>query len=836
EIVLAADQTLTLLTAEGEAIWSVPLTTVTLPQSLSAFSSVAASKEWVAQYNVQVRQIEPFDYDGDGRYEILLLFSNSTLQLFDQNGKIIWTDNRNSSPTLDIQAFIQVADFNQDGQEEVALGFFNPRLRFSQLRLINGNKEDIWQQPQPISNRISAITIVPFAQTGELYLAVGSEGGQIHLLNYDRQRVWWPRTLNKPITALVTATLDGQQLLMAGTEAGVVVAYRPNGSRLWTRRLVAEANRPVISLSTAEPAVGENAPLLAVTLGPEKNSSRVNDVLLLGSSNRTLATYDSVDANGLSRLLDINEDGRYELLVTRFARVELLGLGVGTSEIALEWSYSLDSEPGAILVVDFDRDGEDELVIGAKDGRLHYLNQQNNVDWLVSPGGTITHLALLKRGQQQRIVVIRSSIIIGPDNQEQQQSWIDVRDTSGEQLWEEPIDAQITSLLIQDINERGDPEIIVGTQTGDIIAFTSEQTELWRESIAPENEVGNAVTQLLLIKNTQTEQPLLIASAANKLYAVPIRTLFRPPLIAVYEAPIASVFRLDQPGKELATRLLVLTDGIATGLTWRGIQMPAWPIALEGNPTISIPANDLIEEAFEESTAESFLIATDQAELIRLHIEDSKPNRLWRLIGPNGITSLSWGNLTGDALPEIVVGNSEGQVSLYDYQTELIDKISLSSGVFKMVIMHRADQQNGDLVVLTENGVVQQFRAKENRPPLLTNPQANGQYSFGVTVTDVEGDEVTLRLEIFNPANGRWESQGTEIVANGNDRRFWSVPNPPITDKTVLYRFYYDDGAYDGLLPPQIQPIELVDNSLLNPTTTTLTVAGLLFAIGLFLL
>ncbi|VAW34946.1 hypothetical protein MNBD_CHLOROFLEXI01-1563, partial [hydrothermal vent metagenome] len=177
-----------------------------------------------------------------------------------------------------------------------------------------------------------------------------------------------------------------------------------------------------------------------------------------------------------------------------------------------------------------------------------------------------------------------------------------------------------------------------------------------------------------------------------------------------------------------------------------------------------------------------------------------------------------------------------GQVSLYDYQTELIDKISLSSGVFKMVIMHRADQQNGDLVVLTENGVVQLFRAKENRPPLLTNPQANGQYSFGVTVTDVEGDEVTLRLEIFNPENGRWESQGTEIVANGNDRRFWSVPNPPITDKAVLYRFHYDDGAYDGLLPPQIQPIELVDNSLLNPTTTTLTVAGLLFAIGFFLL
>ena len=841
EIALVANRQLTVLSVGGTEQWSIELNILNAPQSLLAFSSAAEGQEWLTQYNVQVRQIEPFDHDGNGRDEILLLFSNGQLQLFDEHGKLIWLDDKNSSPLLSTQVFMQVTDLNADGLQEVALGFFNPSLRFSQLRLIDGNQQDIWEQAQPISDVISALAVVPFGENGAPTLAVGSKGGQINLLNYERQRVWWPRTLNRPITALAAGAFGDEPLLLAGTEVGVVVAYRANGSRMWTRRLAPDANRPIVDLSTAGPTNDDNDPLLAVILGPEKGSSGANDVLLLGPTNRSLVTYDLVDANGLTRLLDINKDGRYELMLARFATVELLGLGVGTSEIAPDSSYSLDSEPGALLVVDFDLDGEDELVVGAQDGRLHYLNQHNNVDWLVSPGGHITHLALLQRNQQQQIVVIRNSPIFGPDNQIVQQSWIDLRDINGEQLWEEPIDDKITSLLVQDINQRGEPEIIIGTESGDIFAYTPDQTRLWQETIAEEDQDGAAITRLVVIKNLDRDQPQLIAAAANRLYAIQVRTLFLPPVIAYYDTPITNLFRLEQPGRELATRLLVFTEGQATGLTWRGIQMPSWPTSLTGTPVISIPANDIIEEAFEESVAESFLVATDQAELSRLRIEDSQPTYLWRLIGLNNVTSLYWGNVTGDILPEIVVGNSEGsegRIFLYAPQPEpvLIDEIPLSSGVFAMVVMRRAGQQNGDLIVLTENGVIQQFRTTENRPPLLTNPQVEGQYNFSVSVTDVEGDEVSVRLDIFNPANGRWENQGTEIIANGNDRRFWSIPNPPATDTAVRYRFHYDDGAYEGVLAPQTTPVAVANVGFLRPTTGTLTITGLLVVVGLFLL
>ena len=840
EIALVTNRNLTVLSIGGTEQWSVELNTIDAPEALLAFSNVEAGQEWLAQYNVQVRQIEPFDHDGNGRSEILILFSNGLLQLFDENGDRIWSDDKNSSPLLNSQVFMQVTDLNNDGLEEVALGAFNPSLRFSQLRLIDGNQQDLWDQPQPISDVISALTIVPFGENDTHYLAIGSEGGQINLINYDRQRVWWPRSLNKPITALTAGTFADEPLLLAGTDVGVVVAYRAGGNRLWTRRLAPDANRPILDLSTAKPSNDENDPLLAVILGPEEGATGANDVLLLGPTNRSLATYGLVDANGLTRLLDINKDGRSELLLARFATVELLGLGVGTSEITPEWDYSLDSEPGALLVVDFDLDGEDELVVGAQDGRLHYLNQQNNVDWLVTPGGNITHLALLQREEAQQIVVIRGSTAVGADNQPSSQSWIDVRDTNGEQIWEALIDDKITTLFVQDINERGEPEIVIGTQTGGVFAYTADGTELWQETIVADGEIGPPITNLQLIKNLDRNQPQLVAAAANRLYFIQISSLFAPPVVAFYDAPINHLFRLEQPGRELATRMLVLTEGDASGLTWRGIQMPSWPKSLTGTPLISIPANDIIEEAFEESAAESFLIVTDEAELSRLSIEDSNPTSLWRLFGLNNVTSLYWGNITGDILPEIVVGNSEGsegRINLYsssDPQPDLIDDIQLSSGVFGMVVMQRAEQQNGDLVVLTENGVLQQFRATENRPPLLTNPQVEGQYNFGVSVTDVEGDEVAVRLEIFNPANGRWENQGTEIIPNGNDRRFWSIPNPPATDNTVLYRFHYDDSAYESTLIPQTTPIVEPNVGFLRPNSNTLTVTGLLLAVGLF--
>ncbi|WP_420631345.1 AAA family ATPase [Candidatus Leptofilum sp.] len=839
EIAFVSERNLTVLNSEGRELWSSVLNTLAPPQALLAFGSQEAGQAWQAQYQIQVRQIESFDYNGNGRDELLLLFDDGQLQLYSETGSRIWVDDSNSYPLRDNPAVMTVLDLNQDGQQEIALGYFNPTLRFSQLRLINGQGQDIWADKHPIPNRVSTLAVVPFGENGEPLLAIGSEGGQIHLINSERQRAWWPRTLNKAITVLTVGEHAGEPLLLAGTEVGVVVAYRANGSRLWTRRLATEANRAVVSLTAARLGSGENAPLLAAALAPPAEVDGGNDVLLLGPTGRTLATYEAVDDSGFTRLLDINQDGRYELFLARFATVELLGLGAGTSEIAPEWSYSLDSEPGDILVVDFNQDGEDELVIGARDGRLHYLNQQNELDWLVSPGGIITHLALLEANQSQQIVVIRNNSVQEPDNEQIFEGWVDVRDINGEQIWEAPLSANITSLLLQNVNEQNDPEIIVGTHDGQIVAFSTAGAELWRERTVGEGQPGKPISHLLLTNHLITQEPMLIAAADNQLYAVEIRSPFPAPIIATYASPISDLYQLNQPGEELAIRLLVFVNGEVSGLTWRGIRMPAWPVPLEGNPIISIPANDAVEETFEEGPSESFLIATDQAVLSRLRVQDSEPTQVWRLIGLNNITSLYWGDLTGDAQPEFVVGNSEGSegyIYLYSNQTELIDEIPLSSGVFDLLVIRNDGQIAADLLVITENGVVQLFRAQENHPPLLTAPQVEGQYNFSVSVTDVEGDEVTVRLEILNPATGIWESQGAKIIANGNDRTFWTVSELPENDGSVTYRLTYDDGAYQGELTPLTSRVAVPNNSLLPPTTATLTILGLVTAVSLFVL
>ena len=123
-----------------------------------------------------------------------------------------------------------------------------------------------------------------------------------------------------------------------------------------------------------------------------------------------------------------------------------------------------------------------------------------------------------------------------------------MRGTDGEQLWERPFETNITSLLVENINERGDPEIIVGTQDGRIFAYTTTNTELWDRSLVADGEAGAPVTRLLKIENLETGQPILIAASQNVLYTVQIRASFLPTPIAVYDAPINDVFRLNQPG------------------------------------------------------------------------------------------------------------------------------------------------------------------------------------------------------------------------------------------------------------------------------------------------
>lgn len=822
EIVLISNNQLTLLDNEGNELWQKRLKTAVTPQTIFTTGGLESEDEWEAGYQIQPTDIQPFDYDGDGRDEILLLLNNGQLFLYDGEGNEIWrNDDNNLIPVEGVIPLMSIGDMNQDNVPEIALGYFNPERRYSELAVIGADGLPVWKRNQAFSGRVTAVDIIPFIQNGELQIAVATDRGDLHLYNYLHEKEWWARTLNKSITALTFAHLQEGPALIAGTEVGVVVAYAPTGQRYWTRYLAPNADRAIINLSAASYIPDNTDPTLAVVLAAEANSGRPNDVILLGNEGRTYDSYQAADTSGLTRLLDINRDENSELLLVRFATLELLGIGKGASEIASEWTYPLDAAPSSLLVVDFDNDGDEELLVGARDGRLHYLQNRNAADWIVAPGGDITHLAIVDpmfpQAVSQNIVVIRNNINFSPNGEESYQSWIELRATNGEQLWEVPLEEAITDVIVHDLDNHSNPEIIVSTSSGNVYAYDVDGNFLWNVYIYedqsfPEDTFPPSIRSLHVVQDLQKDHPRVIAVTSDEVYSIRTDFFLGASRIAKYDDHIQGIYNLDQPGHELATALFLLTGSHVTGLTWRGIQMPTWPLPINTEATISIPANDIIEEAFEEQKAESFLVATKDNHLLRINVENNEPLLDWTLDHIEDVTSLYWGDVDGDALPEFFVGSNEessGMVRLYSYQQQLLDELPLASGVFALDVLHREEDEVADLVVVSENGDIQLFRPQENRPPLLTNPTTEvteGQYSVSISVADVEADNVMVRLETWNKETGSWVSQGEALAPTGNERLFWLVKNLPQEGAGVDFRFFFNDGAHQGYILPVTGP------------------------------
>ncbi len=841
EIILGLRNRLILLSASGAEIWQVPLTPVTTPTDLLTSGGQDAAAEWLAQYEAIPVSLDTLDWDEDGRNEIVVLLNSGQIQLFSASGDLIWRYARNSSPNWETQPHMTVADLDQDGQAEIALGLFNPHLRFSQLALIGANGRLRWEQEQPISGRITALDIITRAD-GQPAIAVGTNLGHIALYDADRQRLWL-RTINKPITSLTPIPFTNTAGLAVGTEAGSVIAYDEQGRRQWTRHLAPNADRSIMALSAASFMPPDNQPALAAVLGaPPENAGEPADVVLLAGNGRTLDTLADVEALGPTRLLDMNGDGANELLLTRFAQIELLGLGIGASEFASDWDYDLLGLPDSLLVIDFEQDGEDELLVGTENGRIHRLNNDGSFSWVVNPGVAITHLAALPNPVTNTpdFVVARNHAITQPDASVIYESGVALRQANGEQIWAQSLSTQITSLQVAELNGRGRPEIIVGAGNGDIIVYSSAGNELWRASL-PER-----VEQLLTVRIDPAQDPLLIAVTTHRLYLVNPR--FVPWIMASYTEPIQAVYPFKQPNNEAPGLIIFVSDNQTYGITLQGRHLPPWPLIIDGPPTHSLfaqelPLDDLLpQNTRAQAIVSSFLYTTDAGHLRYLVIEEGFPRLSWLLTGLGNITSLYWGDLDSDGVPNMAVGDENGRVDLYTIASntrhpELIDRLNLGSHVFALTVLQRENSQKSDLLSITQNGVVQLFRVQENRPPLLTNPEveaAQGRYNLVVSVNDAERDDVAVRLDVFDPAVQQWIAQEEKQLSGGGGKLFWLLDNPPTDENGVRYRFHYNDGFHQGDVtpppaPPPVLPPRLNNRPLLG--VLALGISGLVFTL-----
>ena len=819
-IVLGAQNRLLLLSDSGTVVWQTGLTAVTPSPALLAGSSSEDIQAWQNQFTANPVALLPVRSNDAGSENILVVLDSGQMQLFDPDGNLQWRFVRNTNPSL--QAFPQaiVADLDEDGRQDIFLGKFNPR-RFSQLVRLDTQGNLVWEQN--ISARLTTLTAIQF--NGRHYIAAGTSRGEILVYNADGQRLWL-RTLNKPITSLVAANLSGEPVLLAGTDSGTLVAYNADGQRLWTRNLDLAANRAILNISTAPAAPENEQSLLSVILSAPNRRSAPADVLLINQEGRTLEQYTAIDTTGLTRLVDINHDAQSEVLLARFATVELLGLGGGSSKIANEWNYSsLFAAPSAVLVYDFDQDGNDEILIGARDGRLHRLDNDGSLRWIAEPGGSISHLDVVRGGSSSDtplIVVIHNDSQPGLNSQEKVEGVIELRQTNGDEVWQREIPAEVTAVLVAQLQGDTTPEIIVGTVDSHIYIYDTTGELLWTAVI------DDQINQFLVQSNRTLHVPELLVVSQNLIYRV--RNGQNPAVITAYPAVITHAYQTTLPQVETETTLVTLAeDATVSGFDWRGIQLPKWPIHIDGRPSVSLPIQTTETDADQNPTAteNAFLIATDANTLLHLTLDTDTPLITWQIPDLPAITSLHWGDLDGDAQPEIVVGDHNGNLFLFNGDLKLSTRLNVLSGVYALQALNSANGKSADLLVVTENGLVQLFRAKANRPPLLTNPRADESqnlYNFSVSVQDVEKDEVSVRLELLDPQTGGWIETAAQTI-NGNGTLFWPAVTPPVAEGSVAYRFMYDDGYHSGSINP---PPALPPTAVSPPQTSS--------QLGLFLL
>lgn len=790
EIVLAGTDYLTMLDINGEALWRVPLNSQTAPVA-----------------------IESFDYLADGNEDILLLLGSGQLLAFNASGEVIWQFAGQDNPAAIVNPQMLVDDFDGDGRKEIVVGIFTAR-RFSELFYLDDGTLR-WQQS--ISRRISSITKAPFGPNGNS-IAVGTNFGQLDIYSTTGELLWY-RTVNRPITSLVAIELPNEPALAIGTSSGSVIAYSAQGRRLWANNLAKDADRRVLALLPVGGRTAAGQTPLAAILEPLAATSELADVLLLGNNGQTLAKLNDTDLPALTRLVDVNDDNHYELLLARFATLQLIGLGVGDSEYIQEWEYTLDAEPTAMLVQDLDEDGEEEIIVGTRDGRLHSLSVDRTIRWLNAPGEIISHLGRVRYslGEPPRIAVVRRQRppvdVVSED--EATISWLELRESTGERLWETTIPAEVTSFLVDDSIGSSESSILIGTRTGQVTAFNLDGNQRWQYSVS---ESVGAVRQLIAFDHSPDDpNAILVAGEYSIIRLSPADSNVSFANFASFDTPVQAAYAVRQPGgQELSVSLIVFTaDGLVHGLNHQGIEMAHWnwPYPLDGVPTVTKPSDQGAVEAFQENVT-AFLVATSEKQLKQLVITDNQPATMWSLDELGTIQAVGWDDLDKDGRPDTgAFGSREGEVWLYEQlqsrNPRLILQLPLASSTFDLALLKRTSRQSPDLLTITHNGLIRLFREEENRPPLLSHPEIEaeqGQFSIGIQVNDVENDVVAVQLELHDQASDAWQPISEQQLPSGNGQLFWPGVIAPDGTTRINYRFRFSDGFYRGYVTPPSGP------------------------------
>ncbi len=809
-IAVAGETGLTLLDHDGDPLWSNP----------RAIDAPAAA-------------IAGLDYNNDNRQELLLLMQNGTVQLYEQDTRLLWEFPGVDDTTHNATPQLIVADFNRDGQDEAIVGYFDPQ-GFSKLDMISSDGKRIWERI--IEGRINALTPVEFDPEAPLEIGVGTSRGRLHLFSITGEDRW-PRTLNAPITSLASADWPGdERVLAAGTNQGRVVLFNAAGQRVWDKfvcsieetRLVDSAeyetsrcadgpDSRIDAISAAPLDLNRRQPVNLVITYTDSNatSSDVANILLVNNNGNILAEFISNSPPGLSQLVDLNHDNVSELLLTSFGTVELLSPAATTRqnvENLEEWPFRLRARPTAAIAADIEGDGQNELFVGASDGRLLRLRANGVADWVTSLDGEITDLQLVTgapNGDERTDIVVGFNGRSGRDGQ--LQGYLDLFGLDTQRRWAEPFElaGELTTLTVAD-SQLQNSLILAGSTTGEIVALDQAGTLVWQQLL------DQPIAHIAVLRtsdssgNGSAESTVSIIAAHSTGFIAYDRNGTQLINFSRYpsfdELPGTVAGGGEDVCKSAADLLQLLEQGTLNNVICLGRPLATWERLLGRSLELNSMQTD------DNVYVPIGLQQWRQSEFIGGVLDRASAEF-------DNITTVYRGDLTGDGRDDVALGSLDGSIFL-DLSDGSQSTVELTSPVLNLTGISGLSGPPG-LLVTTENGLVSLYRFQLNHPPLVTslgieNDERNNRYNLGMAIIDAEGDEVGVDLELYDPELDAWIWQ--EPAQSSGNTIFWAIDPPQQAD--AQYRINYREGAHLGTIEPGVSLAAVpVESSSALPTT-----------------
>ncbi|MEM9775217.1 MAG: PQQ-binding-like beta-propeller repeat protein [Chloroflexota bacterium] len=834
EVILMDDsQTLTMLGADGQFVWSVPIPGLQVLDMIDINTRPLAQGEpalilatpgrliWVnrngdltLEYDLPASPLAISTVSASTSDTVLVATSTGLLEHINgTTAERLW-QFENLNPVNRVGAEAEFVILPPIGNDLTQI-LFSVRTEEDngELTMLDLSGTPMWSRVTPDHQR--AMVNVPVSIGGEEFVATGSAQGRLALISRSTGAERWFRTPNRPITSMQTAVIGGELGLIIGTDAGTVLAYTIQGRRLWDREMGAGPEQGVIEIEVdqLEPDYSKDS-VIMIELEPQQTGARagVGEIVIPGPDGRPQGRYPGISEQAGGELTDLNNDGFPELLLTAFSTVSLQDAGADTevTGFVTNWTWRLEAAPSALLEVTSAGDQTLAIMVAGEDGLLHNVSPVVGLPvWQQRVDGTIEYLESVfppeNPGALPDILVgwnrtptrDTNNVLIGSSG------GVDLKRLDGTSAWDIPVQIGSSVTVIEvdnNVEEAGESaltrrrqaQIYIGTQSGEIFALSYRGELLW------ERDLGGRILDLEIVTGSSGNDVLAASTSTGSL------SLLSP----VSGSTLRQTNRygqinqiIDSPdfAAEETTEDVVLGLALfALGSNARLQGLDADLNAVEGwITTFSEPPQRL------QRLDNSLLATWNSGQLVRLSLGRLTPlQRIWTINGAQQPAAVMWQDIDGDGREDLVTGGNQGTIGLYSTDGESTESVELASPIFDLGFIGQQGLQS--LIAIGDNGILTSLSARPNRPPFLANAVAlpsGDQYSISVTANDIDGDIVSVILQVWDEDEQVWRSMGERDAPATANRLVWNIDLPE-PDTPVRYRFFFDDGTYAGSVEP----------------------------------